>query len=292
MNEDDDFDFFDPDCFCCFEMQADDVFIPDGFTSVKLPVDLRPSAPLSFDIQKAKKLIDSGYKIVFDLDFGLHESDFKGFFHQSYLSSCQFAVDHFISNIVAPIQKDVVGAIFATCTLGAHEFWKEAYEPQVDTSREQFLHEQLISYLDKVSSYMPLNFERFLLIDAKASTETFSTSMLFQGFTLCLKSAPYVTDTITWQEGNRLSGFIGRELKAKCERPKLALLASPGICMQKQFNAARERKVSFKVIAEHELTLSWDGIDELLLPNHSFSHTTRRALDGFVAAGGLITQLT
>ena len=284
MDDDDFDDFFDPDSFLCFERTSNSEAPQKPFTSTTFSLDLSPSATLRWEnvCIELDALIKDGYKIVFDFDFGFSRPDFKGFLHQNYFQTCRFAVDHFLSELLPQYETHCIGAIVA-----------KVDDPALlhNPLREQFL-----DYLDRLSSLMPANFERFLLI--KTAQDPFECcqelhSELFQGFTLALDSCPYCTSHIVWKTGKRLSGYIGRALIDVVQAPNIGLLIpNDENAFETVKHAFTQVSSPYKVIAENALTHAWEGIDELYLPSWQFSKTTNRALDGFIAAGGVIRQLT
>jgi hypothetical protein len=55
-------------------------------------------------------------------------------------------------------------------------------------------------------------------------------------------------------------------------------------------DALKKRSISFKLIAESQLTSQWDGLDYLLYSPTGLSTQGKRKLQGFCAAGGTVVS--
>ena len=309
-----------------YEQDTPHQTIPGGFTSATVYVDLRPKSRLVFDTAKQEvlRLKNKGIDIVFDLDFGFSDSDWKGFSHQGYLSSCIFALNRFVSDVLE--QHEALGCIFG-CIFGRfslknmhllnnaqeHDFfsWKEEKKIRENTHDEYlkalFYRDVLIEYLDALAMHVPSYVTRLLLFDAQGLTNALLFYQLtqtdrFEAFSLAIASSACMHEHLTWQQGVVTKGYIGKILPTFQEIPepncavvlpefdKIFLNNKP--IFERTLQNLIEKERPFKVIPETYITSEWHGIDEFFVCHTLDNESTKRALEGFIATGGSVQQLT
>lgn len=302
MTDDDDDVVFDeefkPDALLCFERENSTQMPPIGFTSQTLRFNLTPDASLDFtdEIASLHSLIHSGYKIVFDLDFGLFQPGWKGFLHQGYFQSCLFACTHFATTVLPLFQDNCLGAIICRLDLPCSKL--DPHASSDGSTSEEFYSEMTSQYLSLLCEPLPHSLAKIILVaaDGVQNPAQFSQCVIndcFEGFWLAIRNAPIHSSWGVWDSKSTNRGFIGKNLPQPSSPPSKALMYPTNRVgdTSAAFNHMQNLNGDYKIIREEALTLEWDGIDELFVPDHPYASATKRALAGFQAAGGKVVLI-
>jgi len=302
--------------------EHDDAYdmIPKGFTSATVSVDLRPKTALSFEkvCKEALWCKENGYGIVFDLDFGFFDADWKGFSHQGYFQSCTFSLSHFVSEVLCHFEEDALGCILGRFSLNCmhhldkaltHDFFVWKKENNIEKSlydtylKALYFRDALVFYLEMLAAHIISSQKRILLFDAQGIENPYIFYRLIQSdaydaFSLALSKSPFYHDALTWQSGQTTHGYIGKDLPhfSEQERTSTAIVLpayktlafeSIGIFESTFQNLIQQNRL-FKVVPESSITNEWHGIDEFIVCHAIDNESTKRALDGFIATGGVV----
>jgi hypothetical protein len=256
--------------------------IPENFTAATLRLEAHAASTLSWKQEQAacSELVQSGRKVLFELDLGLFGPQSKALAHQGQYSSITFAINEFCHQLWQPFQEHTLGVILY-----------RAVNPFMSASER----DEKMDYLDLLRSELPDALACLLLFDVQG-IEAFDFLRLFaldrfSLFTLALAHAPIPMRHCIWQEGCGLLGYIGRqEVLELHSAPTLGLLSPRYDNIQEDLRPIVDKllaqKSCFRVIPEEYLATEWEGLDELIVPMNSIQSSTLRLIDGFKAAGG------
>lgn len=259
--------------------------IAKGFTSATVVVDARPASSLVWktEVKAAEELIKNGYKVCFELDFGLFGPYFKGIANQGQFQTIVLALDEFRNRLLMPFQEHVEAVILY-----------RSHTPFLSLE-ERDIH---MDYLDLLRQELPDDVITLLLFNCDTIQDPYTCARMFSPdrfnmFTLALTNAPLLLSCVCWNSGKALLGYIGRDLACytpqKCSKailmPRFTSDASATRALLESLVSQNEQ---FKIISEDFLALEWDGLDDLYLVKSSLAATSLRMVDGFVAAGGVV----
>jgi hypothetical protein len=279
-NDDEDFLFDGP--LSVYERNDDETSIPEVFSAASIALDARASS--SLDWQKAEAsahaLSTQGKQLLFDLQLGIFDAESKPLSHLGQFQARAFAIAHFREHLWPQFARSTLGAILCR------------YTP---TSLEDLVAHT--DYLELLAAELPAPCQPFLLLDATHIQDVFEFITLFRPdrisrFRLAIKQAPLHIGCATWQEGKGSGGYIGRNpLYKEQAPPKTAILIPP--IEEPLFENITELVHQYpdcKIIPEAMLTMEWDNLEQIIVPYTVHSITTRRALGGFLAAGGRVDE--
>lgn len=273
---------------CIFDRQNNFEAVPAGFQAATLYLNAKPSSSLYWkeEIDCADSLIASGHKVVFELDLGLFADEFRGVTHQAQFQTSVLAIDQFRLRILQRFYEHTVGVILHR-SQGCFMSFDER-DVQMD-------------YLDLVRAELPDALCTFLLFDCKKVQDPYLFSRFFAldryaSFVLALAHAPVALNVCSWKQGQGMLGYIGRE-----EPQSKPLLAKVGLLMPR-FDAQEnnlepimkqliEQNLPFRIIPEDFLPLEWEELDELIVHKKQLKASTLRAISGFGATGGLVSEV-
>lgn len=259
--------------------------IPNGFTAATVVVDARPASSLSWksEINAAEELVKGGYKVCFELDFGLFGPDFKGIANQGQFQTIVLALDEFRNRLLTPFQQHVEAVILYRSRTPFSSL--EERDIQMD-------------YLDLLRQELPDELITLLLFDCTTLQDPYTFARLFSPdrfniFTLALTNAPLLLSCACWNSGNALLGYVGRDLASytphTCSKAILMpRFTSDALSTRPLLETLATKNEPFKIISEDFLALEWDGLDELYIQKSSLAATSLRMVDGFIAAGGVV----
>ena len=268
-----------------FDRNDSEIAVPEGFTSACVHVDARPASSLNWtkETQDAESLIKNGYRICFELDFGLFGPGFKGIANQGQFQTIVLAIDEFRNRLLERFQDHVEAVILYRSSSPFSSI--EERDIQMD-------------YLDLLRQELPDNLITLLLFDCTSLQEPFEFARIFSPdrfsqFTLALTNASLLLSSAAWNKGNALLGYIGTDLSQnkpqKCSKALLLpRFSSNANSMKPLLYSLIANNERFKIISEDNLTLEWDGLDVLYVQKACLEATTLRMIDGFIAAGGVV----
>lgn len=169
-----------------------------------------------------------------------------------------------------------------------------------------------MEFLKVITLNAPDAIPLFLLCDALNLDDDFSpvdfirlaSSDHFKNFHLCIKNAPVplhiLPNIYTWLWSDDRSyasngiEIVDLELK---HHPDCKI----GVCLPSDdallsdynkinflINKFLDENIIFKVMRESQLSIEWDGLDEIYLPLRGISQSGKRIIKGFEAAGGVV----
>jgi hypothetical protein len=168
-----------------------------------------------------------------------------------------------------------------------------------------FCRDVAVEYLALLASRLPDSLRTYLYLDASPLAGSILNEIQllnperFDRLHLALKNHHLPFDVLGW-EAPTFQGYSGH---APVELP-LPPQISIGVCipplnfyhshhyqgLEEGLLALIKRSIPFKIIAESQLTSSWDGLDYILYAPSGLSGQGKRKLQGFCAAGGTVVS--
>jgi hypothetical protein len=257
---------------CVFERSQGQARIPDAFSAATILLDAQASSALdwSLELKVAEDFIAQGKFLLFDFEFGIS----KPLSHLGQFQAASFAIAHF---------REECWPKFAAHTLGAILFRSHGEDVSA-----------LLDYAELLRGELPPSCEPFLLFDF-IDTHTFITQFRpdrFSRFRVAVKNAPLHTSFAVWQEGKGFGGYIGKgPLYGEEDPPTIGILIPPiDQPIPPHVIDIIAKLPECKIIPESQLTIEWDGLEKIIIPYQVQSISTKRALDGFLAAGGALDE--
>jgi hypothetical protein len=315
-----------------FDSESSDEAPHPGYNARTVFFDLSLSSPLSWENEKnlARQYIQQGYCIVFDIKLGIFETGSLPLRHPAQFQSLAIAIEHFRDTILIEFQEHTKGMICSRIPLRFSNIipWDEELIDNFDawirersisndmqsikgtdyekTLIELYLRDMSIEYLQLLFSRIPDSIACFLLLDASDVQSPFLFLQLtakdrYDRFILAIKNAPIPIDTLVWQSGADLGGYIGTDLSTFTplqERADVMVGIVLPLCntvrpqafdgLEQALTFLIKKQIPFRIISEEHLTICWEGIDELILCSKGISKIGVRKLCGFLATGGMI----
>jgi len=265
--------------------------IPPGFTAVTVQLDGKVDASLCWKEEEelAKRYVDQGFSIVFELDLGLFKRLKAPLEDKGQYLALELAIEYFRNTLWPKFSHVSQGLIL--------------YRGSLDFADDR---DRALDYLELLVRAVPEGLPLLLLLDCSAITDSLQALLnlhpeRFHSFTLCLKNAPLLTDSYVWERG-RGTGFIGRDIEAFHQvlspTPSLGLLLPSLHTLQEQnlltlppvfrthVEALQKTGRPYRLISEEHLTTKWHGLNELIVVPECVSSQGKRKIQGFMAAGG------
>ena len=225
-----------------------EAYIPQGYSSVVVTLDARPSASLNWNsaVEAAEKYIHNGLHIVFELDFGLNQTHFLPFTHHARFSSLALAVTQFMETLFTKMQEHIAGVIFFRGSLDVSRYiswdatlsgnfydWLVAKElnlllptkesfcegdveqfPEGKKWQLLFLRDAFVEYMELLAAPLYEKTPCLILFDAQAFRSPLlfaqmSNRSRYDHFFLAIKNAPIPLGQLVWEEGSDTEGYIG-----------------------------------------------------------------------------------
>jgi hypothetical protein len=200
-----------------------------------------------------------------------------------------------------------------------NEWLQEIYDPSTESldfcQLEQhdegqqlirlFCRDVAVEYLALLASRLPDSLPTYLYLDAGSLAGSILNEIQllnparFDRLRLALKGHHLPFDVLGW-EAPTFQGYSGHSI---VELPLLSEKAI-GVCipplnfyhsrhyrgLEEGLQALDKLSLPFKIIAESQLTSSWDGLDYILYAPSGLSTQGKRKLQGFCAAGGTVVS--
>lgn len=281
-------------CVICLKAQPEDEF--DWKASIHL----------------AEQLIEQGKWILWELDLGFNErlidlSD-QGLFY-----SHTIAIQEFSSQIWKNFSHHSLGLILYR---GSGNFSSQVIHLQERFAEEKERNENLHSleiygaslfgeYLHRLISFLPDEVQPFACIDAAGVSSNVLAALMFsrryfEYLHLAVCGSPLPIPGFCWKKGGSFAGWMGSERPPEQPRPipsRALCLPPDAFCNDEVLNKL-ERVLSslldsgepFRLICEERLTEEWNNLDQLIVCTDQLSPQGKRMLQGFVAAGGVVTD--
>ena len=274
---------------------------------IRLPAHL--SADLNWYKEKeiAERIADAGKYILWEIDLGLNSYPFNPEDSASFYSF-SLAIEEFSKQL---------WPIFGNKTFGValyrgsfpFEQWRSGFIQELTEGDEEIFCVQMFSeYLHRLISFLPDAVLPFALIDIEKIGSMAKGSQLFskarfEYLNLAVKGAKAPFCGICWEKGCYGQGWLGGALKEALPsriKPTVGVYFPQDEWMNKavieELDALMEHlkqsKVDFRIVAEEKLAELWDGLDRLIVPSNAISVSGKRKLLGFIAAGGVVEEIT
>ena len=303
-----------------YESNTDDEKIPTGFTCVTCSLDGSLRSNLHWDkaLQRARGLIESGYKVLFDLDLGLFKKLSLPLKSAVQFQALALAVDHFQKEVVEKFHEHMTGVIVLRSNLlfqrelqwdegleESYQLWlKEKHREASEASLSLFCRNVVVEYLELLIDHLSPNIVPFVLVDASCVSSPLLFAQLtasdcYKRLQLAISEPLFQQGYTSWQKGSEFLGYIGKNLPTNiCEpvEPTTGIVlpaydvVEPSAYngLEDRFLELLEKREPFKVISEEYVTTEWSGLDSLHVCLSGISKNGRRKLAGFEAAGGHI----
>jgi len=306
-----------------FDLKFDGEVVPAGFDAVKISLDGRMTADLSWKKaqESAQKYVQMGYRVFWEIDLGLFDQLSRPLTDQSQLLSLILSLEQFRDTLWQEFRDHTVGiclyrgpADFSKQILkddGLEANWEEWQQQFSDGDEDKqhlyrlFCRDVAGEYLNLLASRLPDSVECFILLDAQGINDPLHLAQMltkerFPRIHLGVKGARGLGGELAWEDPLQSSenGVFSRTI---VEQPKQDPIRI-GVCLPPMTECRmgdhqllatilielETKKIPFRVIPESLLTTSWDGLDFLMVQSQGLSLQGLRKLKGFCAAGGIV----
>lgn len=252
--------------------------IPEGYDAIRIALDGRIKADLSWDRQRAlaEKYIEQGLRIFWEIDLGLFDKLDQPLSSKPQFLSLTLSLEHFRDTLWKSFRQHTVGVCL--------------YRGSLDFNNV-FCCDACSEYLDLLSQCLPDTIPLHLMFDVATIVDNYRCAQLlskgrYLRFTIAVKglsTGQLLGGDLEWTEGHLRSRSI--------DRPTLGMCLPETPCSD-NFRKSMEKLclqgTPFRVIPSSFLTAEWDGLDELIVDRQSVDTLLQRKLEGFRAAGGNI----
>lgn len=227
------------------------------------------------EIEEAKKAIENGYKLLFDLDLGLFDELTLSLHHEAQFQALSLSMEHLLETFITPFEEHIDGVILFRGKIPFHLGSSSTSDPILDRDKAY-------DFLQLLADYLPEMITVHALIDA----QDIQDPLLF--YRLTAKDCC-----------GRISLITKNEPYPQESMPKTALLlprcSITDIGAYQGLNEALleliSNKTPFKVISEDFLAVEWAEIDTLIVQTAGLSIEGKRMIQGFIAAGGEVSEI-
>jgi hypothetical protein len=290
--------------------------IQDGFEPLmdwSNTVIIRLAAHLSDDLNWSREkaiaetIAKAGKYILWEIDLGLDSYALNPEDSASFYSF-SLAIEEFCKQLWPTFGNVTFGAALYRGPF-PFEQWKSSLRQELAEGDQELLYVQLFSeYLHRLVSFLPDALLPFALIDIQqiesmAKGAQLLSKVRFEYVNLAIKGAKAPFSGICWE-----TGYYGQGWLANAPRMAPLLTARPAVgvyfpddewmsrAVIEQLDSLMEdlkrKKVDFRIVAEERLADLWDGLDTLIVPPSAISVSGKRKLQGFIAAGGIVEEIT
>lgn len=302
--------------------------IPEGYNACSLLLDARLQSKLQWEEQLnwAEQLVDSGYQLFWQLDFGICRDLCQPLSDEMQFRSFGIAVDHFVHSVWTRFQAQSLGVSLYRGSLdfsrhfpwtdeqrqGFQDFLKEKgkkessldhflKQPEGKYEVQLFCRDVVVEYLELLSTRLPPSLLAFALVESygvsigPVEAELLSREA-FQHIHPIVRGQTQAHRAMRWEGNNYTSGFIGRWKAQKVETTtsQVGVLLparerSSWDLVQKLgevVNVLDKERTVYRYIPESLLTMDWEGLESVIYVSEGVSPAGFRQLQGFVAAGG------
>ena len=169
-----------------------------------------------------------------------------------------------------------------------------------------FCSDACTNLLNLLAARVPEEIPYFACLDPKSIDDLEILAQLtskerFGSIRQIIRNPVFFHDDLYWNEGSSGTGILGNSLPPACSdnAPTIGVCLPPITSVSEQLTAGLAEKmqtyidqnVKVKIIAEENLVSEWDGLDEIVVCSAGVSPTGRRKLQGFLAAGGVVTEV-
>lgn len=231
------------------------------------------------EIEEAKKAIENGYKLLFDLDLGLFDKLTLPLHHEAQFQALSLSMEHLLETFIIPFEEHIAGVILFRGKIPFHLGLSSALDPILDRDKAY-------DFLQLLADQLPEMVAVYALIDA----QEIQNPLLF--YRLTSKDSCGRISLIITNEPYHARPQADYEPKVALLLPRCSIL---DIGAYKGLNEALTELISsktpFKVISEGFLAVEWAGIDRLIVQTAGLTIDGKRMIQGFIAAGGEVSEI-
>lgn len=248
---------------------------------------------LNWNAQKleAKKAIEQGFSVFWELDFGLCNHAFCPY-ESAHFLSYTLALDQFIKECWKEFEPYTIGISLYRGKIYPpikhSEKLLHFFEEFLQDFKGDFIREDLFAlfcvnlfseYLHRLASFLPENLSPYCLLDlsdiaSQAKVAQYLCKRRFEHFQL---KEPFSKTMPT-----SLGICLPVDEKLDVHALKLLDLTIENLL---------KKKINFRTMSEESINEQWDGIEELIVFPHLLTSQGKRMLLGFEAAGGLLKEI-
>lgn len=238
-------------------------------------------------VKAASRYVEDGINILWHLDLGVFHRLLAPMEQQQQKKSLHIAVDHFLQTVWRPFREASVGVCLYRGPLDLSQNVPSSNKVSSQAYSQQDCIDFLLHLAAPLMPLMPC----VLALDAAplrppVDTAELLAPLLATDLCLALANTPIPADMV-WADNHFFCTIQ--------EPPTIGLcLPSPPLTEEarKKFDniltSLLSKKHPFRLIPEESLTLSWDGLESLIVLSEPISVSLHRTLAGFAAAGGAI----
>lgn len=283
--------------------------IPVGFNAVRIILDGTLQSDLNWKpaILAAEHYLTLNLKLFWEIDFGLFDRIAFDLNNSGPFNTLKLSLEHFQQTIWNHYSSHSIGlclyrgtADFATC-VKQNDIFEDADVTAYHTLGAEYLH--LLS--SSVSNAVPC----YVLLDAHSITSPFLLSQMFNKkffprIHLSVKNGQGLIgelswDNTTWDQQRYPLGTLSRTLPKQSDKEPALI----GICLpelsekanvplfEKVFKHLEQSNIPYKIVSESTLNVEWDNLEKIVVQTDILTSQGTRMLNGFLAAGGLITDI-
>ncbi|MGD2169431.1 MAG: hypothetical protein PVI40_04235 [Chlamydiota bacterium] len=268
-----------------------------NINTVILSLDCRNESSLDWnkELEKARKLKEDKFYILWDLNLGLPENNYP-IEDETLLSSVKIALHQFIQVFWQEFQSWTVGVILYKGDIPSFSYAKQ--EEKYNEGVHQLT--LLSDCLHLLSFSLPDELQIFTLIEASSlENDAFLSYCVskekFEYFILALKNSEVPISALKW------SCIEEKDLiTSQSEEYAFAQDVNIGVCFVKDasvssevlqdfdnlFTHLKKKGISYRILPEIFATEQWDELDYIIVLQKYASDQIVRMLQGFMAAGG------
>lgn len=289
-----------------------------GFNSLVIKLDATSDSSLEWQqaCQTARKRIDEGYFIFWEIDLGLFDRLRMPLSDPTQFLALQLALKHFREKIWTEFSSHTLGASvyrgdldFSRSKVWEHAEQRENYSELIKLIDEDeqhpeawplFCRDAALDYIHLLAKQLPGEMAVCLLLDAMTVSDPLLLAELlvkdkYGEVHRLIKNSCLPVEFLTLNP----KGMLGIEALSKIAPKPISL----GICLPEKLDCGSRKKfkkavdlqlachTNFRFTSEATLTSEWDGLDHLIVLADAMTPTGKRKLQGFSAAGGEIIPL-
>lgn len=276
---------------------------------IRLPARLSDDLDWTKEMQLAGQIASSGRDILWEIDLGLSTFQFSPDDSAAFYSF-SVAIEEFSAHIWPNLQKHTFGvALYRGLFQPSHCFpfflWEAAFSDwsrdlSFNMTYDLYCAQVLAEYLHRLISFLPDDVLPFALIDVRGIGSAAKMAQLFsqerfEHIHLILKGALCPFQGISWDDSQSAQGWLSKGVRI--DLPAIGIYLPSDSYMDaaliEQLDGViadlKAAQTAFRIIGEEKLTEQWDGLDKLIVPQQAVSSQGKRKLQGFIAAGGIVS---
>lgn len=263
---------------------------------ISLDCTNKSSLDWSKELERARKLKEKNFYILWELNLGLQESHYP-IEDETLLASVKIALSQFIQVFWLEFQPWTVGVILYKGEVP--NFSYSDLEDKCDEKMDQLTF--LADYLHLLSFSLPDELLIFTLVDASSFDNNAQLILgvskeKFEYFPLALKNSEAPISALEWHVIKDKDIVTSQSKKYAFTKD-----VNIGVCFVKDGSASKEalqdfnhlfeelknKGISYRILPEIFATEQWDELDYIIVHSGHISDQIIRMLQGFIAAGGL-----